>query len=257
MKASTKSYLHVVISLSVVPMLLVACGAAQTTKVQSTSGMPLTPTSAMAAIPTPTMPPSPLTSPLQAATPDNPGWQTFSHHNDVSFQYPDGWQLAKDGTPEESVEFRVRVGPPGDSFFAEQISVNAIISPSKEIPTFYTYAGDVDAIPGFPDHQTVWDQQITNPHHVTWHLTISGFSTYAVNIDGVEYIGQEGGLTTGRLRAIHYDPTTQLAITLSKDFDRDMLIALHETGPDAVYPAMVPVFEEILQSVSIADSANG
>ncbi len=201
------------------------------------------------------MPPSPLTtSLLQGPTPQNSGWQTFSHHNGISFQYPDGWQIAKDGTPEESVEFRVRVGPHGEIFYAEQISVIAMLIPNEEISAYYTYAGDIFSNPQFGDHQTVWDQQIPNPHHITWHLTISGFSTYAVNIDGVEYIGQEGGLTEGRIQAIHYDPTTQLAIIISKDFDRDMLITLHEIGPDAVYPAMVPEFEEILQSVAIADS---
>jgi hypothetical protein len=32
-----------------------------------------------------------------------------------------------------------------------------------------------------------------------------------------------------------------------------MLIALHESGPDAVYPEMVPVFVEVVENILIQD----
>jgi hypothetical protein len=259
MRSTTKRPFYSFIALVAVSILVAACGKALApVAAPAGSGMPLTPTSVTAAPPagdTPTTPRSPLASPLQTPAPLNPTWQTFTHHNGISFQYPGDWQIVRDGTPEESIEFRLRVRPPGDVSFAEQIQVIASIIPREIISgLYYTYRGDVVSSRQFGDHKTVWDKQVSNSNHIDWHLTIRGYSSYAVNIDGVEYIGQEGGLTQGRLQAVHYDPTTQLAITLSKELDRDILIALHESGPDAVYPALAPVFEEILQSVAIAGS---
>lgn len=127
----------------------------------------------------------------------------------------------------------------------------ATIIPSEEVSgLLYTYAGDVNNSP-MRMSKTVWDKQLTNRNGLDWHLTIQGGPRFGGMFDGIDYIAQAGGLTEGTIDAVHYDATRELAIQISKELDRDMLIALHESGPDAVYPAMAPVFEEILQSVSI------
>ncbi len=199
----------------------------------------------------PTLPPSPSTSPLQTPAPQDSGWQTFSHHNAVSLEYPTGWDVVRDGTPEDWDEFFLMIRPK-DGFHV-QVIVTARMVPKIEEPTLYHYAGEVIETRQMGPYQTVWDKQITSRNHLDWHLTIRGFSPFTGRYDGLAYIAQAGGLTGGTIEAVHYDPTRELAILISKDLDRDMLIALHEAGPDAVYPAMVAVFEEILQSVAIVD----
>ena len=199
----------------------------------------------------PTLPPSPSTSPLQTPAPQNPGWQTFSHHNGVSLEYPTDWDVVRDGRPKESDEFFLMIRPK-DGFHV-QVIVTARMVPKIEEPTLYHYAGEVIENRQTGAHQTVWDKQITSQNHLAWHLAIRGISPFTGRYDGLEYIAQAGGLTEGTIEAVHYDPTRELAILISKELDRDLLITLHESGPDAVYPALAPVFEEILQSVAIAD----
>lgn len=235
-----------------------ACGAAPTPTqppAQSLSGSNPTHTPALAATQhdvIPTLPPSPMVSLLPTPTSQNPSWQTFSHHNGVSLQYPAGWDVIRDGRPEESDEFHLMIHPK-DGFHV-QVIVTARMVPKTEEHTLYHYAGEVIETQQMGPYQTVWNKQLTSQNHLDWHLAIRGFSPFTGRYDRLAYIAQAGGLTEGTITAIHYDAARELAILISKDLDRDMLIALHEAGPDAVYPALVPVFEEILQSVSIAGS---
>jgi hypothetical protein len=248
---------HFYISLLVIVFLSLACTSLRTPvqpQVQSSSGTLSTVTSVPTETPTenPLMSGSlPLPSPLQSPPSHNFAWQTFSHHNGVSLEYPAGWDVVRDGTPEDWDEFTLLIRPK-DGFHV-QVIVTARMVPKTEEHILYHYAGEVIETRQMGPYQTVWDKQITSRNHLDWHLAIRGFSPFTGRYDGLAYIAQAGGLTEGTITAIHYDTARELAILISQDLDRDLLIALHESGPDAVYPALVPVFEEILQSVAIQD----
>ena len=258
MKRINKWVCNRLVTLLVVFIMGTACSAAPTptqAPAQSLSGSDPTNTPAFVATQpdrTPTISPSPLASPLQTPPLPAAAQLTFTYTNGVSFRYLANWISEHTGVLEDDQGFRFRARPPNVEFF-DWIHVIAYSVPKAEEHTLYHYAGEVIENRQTGAHQTVWDKQITSQNHLDWHLAIRGFSPFTGRYDGLAYIAQAGGLTEGTIEAVHYDPTRELAILISKDLDRDLLIALHESGPDAVYPAMVAVFEEILQSVAIVD----
>lgn len=258
MKRISKWVCNRLITLLAIFVVATACSAAPTpteAPAQSLSGSDRTNTPAFVATQpdrTPTISPSPLASPLQTPPLPAAAQLTFTYTNGVSFRYLANWIFEHSGGLEDDQGFRFRARPPNVEFF-DWIHVIAYSVPKAEEPTLYHYAGEVIENRQTGAHQTVWDKQITSQNHLAWHLAIRGISPFTGRYDGLEYIAQAGGLTEGTIEAVHYDPTRELAILISKELDRDMLITLHESGPDAVYPALAPVFEEVLQSVMIAD----
>jgi hypothetical protein len=61
----------------------------------------------------------------------------------------------------------------------------------------------------------------------------------------------KGAITEGSIVAIHYEKGQEFYIVVSRNLDKDMIIALDRDGGDAVLGDYLQVFTEILSSITI------
>ena len=73
------------------------------------------------------------------------------------------------------------------------------------------------------------------------------------SFDGLEFLNAKGAITVGTITAIHCVKEKELFIVVSRELDRDMLIALDAQGGDALFPTYFPVLAGLLESISLAE----
>lgn len=195
----------------------------------------------------------PFTSPLETPlAPISGTWRVFTLPVGVSFEYPAAWQAVPvhPFPTTGGKRFDIAVRPSGDPP-RPRLGIYVYLLPPAQEPTLYRRAGDTWTYRESPVFHVVWDKVIV-ANGLDWHLDITGY----IDITGtgradLDHLAGKGALTNGTLRAIHYDKKKELTVELLTGLDPDMLIALDEQGPDAIFPARVRVFSEMLETVSI------
>ena len=194
----------------------------------------------------------PFTSPIATPLPPISGtWRVFTLPVGVSFEYPADWQAVPvHPFPTTGGErFGIAVRPSGDPP-RPGLGIYVYPLPPAQEPTLYRRAGNTWTYRESPVFHVVWDKAVS-ANGLDWHLDITGY----IDITGtgradLDHLASKGALTNGTLRAIHYDKKKELAVELLTGLDPNMLIALDEQGPDAIFPGRVRVFTEMLETVS-------
>lgn len=196
--------------------------------------------SALATAQTSTSPlPSPTVELPVALPPPSAGadaWPRISLPGGGSFAYP----------PDSKVRLTMNMNYPDHGFALNVYS----LAPEQE-SELYHEAGDAWTYRESPEFRVPWAQE-RNINGLDWHLYLSGYTEggYTIGRPDFDRLWEKGALINATLTAVHYEPETQLAVSLGAPLTPDQLVLLDARGGDGIFPAQFGAFADILNSIS-------